>query len=411
MALTARIFGLSTLISSYQIYNVDKRIQEDNLQHLALFSEYGRMALGENIPENGSDTSTKSQVESTTTTSTSSTNTNTTSNTTTTTSLNEVDNKNKEEEKNEIKTTTIPTPTLTTVQSQISNTTLPSKTPAPMIRQRSAKMKIAGQKPFQRIEFLVRDWQNFEKDWEELIEEHGSEDKVFQILHNEMIEYLSQVIKARAASDLQSTRDQISKCFDKVTCFLLPHPGQTVTKRNYNGDLGKIDDSFKSLLNRYVRNIFDVIIEPKMINNRYLTASELLTFVHAYASIFQDEESRFPKAMTMLEATSEANNRNAYDLAIAEYRTTMDRVAGPEAPFTKESQLNIIHLDTLDKALNLFDNIAEMGAETAIEKVRTQLLTDIEKERVRYFDANSNRNPFKNVEFYAIPFVIAATSW
>ena len=29
----------------FQIYNVDKRIQEDNLQHLALFSEYGRMAL------------------------------------------------------------------------------------------------------------------------------------------------------------------------------------------------------------------------------------------------------------------------------------------------------------------------------------------------------------------------------
>ena len=28
-----------------KIYNVDKRIQEDNLQHLALFSEYGRMAL------------------------------------------------------------------------------------------------------------------------------------------------------------------------------------------------------------------------------------------------------------------------------------------------------------------------------------------------------------------------------
>ncbi len=25
--------------------NVDKKIQEDNLQHLALFAEYGRMAL------------------------------------------------------------------------------------------------------------------------------------------------------------------------------------------------------------------------------------------------------------------------------------------------------------------------------------------------------------------------------
>lgn len=45
MTLTAQIFGLSTLVASFQIYNVDKRIQEDNLQHLALFSEYGRMSL------------------------------------------------------------------------------------------------------------------------------------------------------------------------------------------------------------------------------------------------------------------------------------------------------------------------------------------------------------------------------
>lgn len=40
----ACIFGLSTLISSHQIYNVQNRIQEDNLQHLALFTEYGRIA-------------------------------------------------------------------------------------------------------------------------------------------------------------------------------------------------------------------------------------------------------------------------------------------------------------------------------------------------------------------------------
>lgn len=43
--LTVSIFGLSTLLSSHEIYNIDKRIQEDNLQHLALFSEYGRVAM------------------------------------------------------------------------------------------------------------------------------------------------------------------------------------------------------------------------------------------------------------------------------------------------------------------------------------------------------------------------------
>ena len=45
--LTASIFGLSALISSYQIYNVVRQIQEDNLQHLALFAEYGRVAFRE----------------------------------------------------------------------------------------------------------------------------------------------------------------------------------------------------------------------------------------------------------------------------------------------------------------------------------------------------------------------------
>ena len=37
--LTTSIFGMSTLLSSYQIYNVEKRLQEDHLQNLALFSE------------------------------------------------------------------------------------------------------------------------------------------------------------------------------------------------------------------------------------------------------------------------------------------------------------------------------------------------------------------------------------
>ena len=49
MTLTAQIFGLSTMMASYQIYNVQNRIQEDNLQHLALFSEYGRLAHASSV--------------------------------------------------------------------------------------------------------------------------------------------------------------------------------------------------------------------------------------------------------------------------------------------------------------------------------------------------------------------------
>ena len=42
---------------------------------------------------------------------------------------------------------------------------------------------------------------------------------------------------------------------------------------------------------------------------------------------------------------------------------------------------------------------------------RTELLDDIEKERKRYFDSNAYRNPFRNVEFFALPLIIATLSW
>eukprot|EP00428_Durinskia_dybowskii_P063906 CAMPEP_0170381498 /NCGR_PEP_ID=MMETSP0117_2-20130122/14444_1 /TAXON_ID=400756 /ORGANISM="Durinskia baltica, Strain CSIRO CS-38" /LENGTH=654 /DNA_ID=CAMNT_0010637079 /DNA_START=66 /DNA_END=2030 /DNA_ORIENTATION=- len=375
MTLTAQIFGLSTLVSSFQIYNVDKRIQEDNLQHLALFSEYGRMALSskdstpppqpqdpmENLPAPPSDASVDAAPVM----------------------------------------PPLP-PTAAEAALGASETTEAAKK-GEKSKKEEEKEEV---KPFQRLQFLVRDWQNFDGDYEE-----GQDISAFKALHDEMQKYLSDVLKTRGLGDLQSTREQITRCFEKLDCYMLPHPGFSVTKKNYDGSISKIDPFFRALVNQYVRILFDTELEAKVINGRKLSGRELQTYFEVYVKMFQAGQKSFPKAMTMLDATAEANNRNAYDLALSYYKTKMEVAAGADKPYIKEVDLQKVHDALYIAAFEQFDEIATMGAKNVIIKMRDQLKEAIEGERERYFSTNALRNPFRDVELYILPMGVAVVSW
>lgn len=184
-----------------------------------------------------------------------------------------------------------------------------------------------------------------------------------------------------------------------------------MTRKNFDGAIHKIDPSFRALINQYVRIIFDGELESKEINARAITGPELKTYFEVYVKMFQAGEKSFPKAMTMLDATAEANNRNAYDLALAQYKTGMDAVAGKDKPFVKEVELREINGRLMEESLNTFDDIATMGADTAIEKVRDSLVEALEAEKTRYFTTNALRNPFKDLEFYLLPVMVAVVAW
>jgi len=79
------------------------------------------------------------------------------------------------------------------------------------------------QKPFQKLQFLVRDWQNFDVEIEELdqIDKNSPNRTVYDGLRVEMLDYLSEVLRSRGLSDLQSTREQITRCFDSVDCYMV----------------------------------------------------------------------------------------------------------------------------------------------------------------------------------------------
>jgi len=327
MGLTAAIFGLSTLLSSYQIYNVDKRIQEDNLQQLALFSEYGKMALQSNVNDDNDDGDDDDNFDS--------------------------------------------------IEDELGLVEKP--------------------KPFQRIEFLVRDWQNFD-----------DEDDI-DACEAEMKAYLDNVLAERAAADLKDTRLQITSCFDEVSCFLMTHPGSKVTKKTYTGDIKDVDPTFKALMDRYCNRVFENLV-AKSIHRRELTAAELGAYIQNYAKMFESG-AQFPEAATMLEATANANNSNATNLAMRKYKEEMDNLAGARCvDYLNPEELEQSHRNLFEDCVGMFESIACFGNIATIQDAKNEMIRSMEENFEMYTKLNDSRNPLSGFETYILPLCIGVGS-
>lgn len=190
----ATVFALSTMLSSVQCYNLSQNIQEDDLQHLQLFTEYGRLALAE-----------------------------------------------------------------------------------------------SGKKPFQRLQFLVRDW-SFPYE-----AEYGA-------LGGHRILQRRLEINDRQHPELQSLRKHITSCFSEIACFLMPHPGLVVANNpTFDGRLSDITPEFKNSL----KSLIPMLLAPenlilKEINGQKVRARDLIQYFKSYMAIYKGNELPEPKSMLVV---------------------------------------------------------------------------------------------------------------
>mmetsp|Transcript_10855 Transcript_10855/g.14132 ORF Transcript_10855/g.14132 Transcript_10855/m.14132 type:complete len:548 (-) Transcript_10855:96-1739(-) len=318
--LTASIFGLGTLLSSYTVYNLVFQIQEDHLQHLALFSEYGRVATNE---------------------------------------------ANKHESEEEEQT---------------------------------------HMHPFQKLEFLVRDFRNLDL-------EDDPEDNDLDDLHKQMDTYLQDVLSQKFQKDLKEVRDQIELCYEDVSCFCLPYPGEDVAeKKGYDGSINKVRKHFLYLLGDYVRRVFGERLAVKQIQGQKVTAMQLFEFVKVYCALFK-ESKIFPEAMTLFRATQEANIAGAIARASAFYKKEMDKVAGPGAQYMKEDRLWGYHNAAVETAIKEFHNATKLGTKEANSEAEKRLRTQLEEKYKDYKESNRLRDPMAFVAPYIVPLMIAFAAW
>jgi len=248
------IFSLSMMLSSVQCYNLMQNIQEDDLQHLELFTEYGRLAL---------------------------------------------------EQTNE--------------------------------------------KPFQNLLFIVRDWPfAFETEYgwpgQQVVDEvlAGNDDQT---------------------PEMRQLRQRIQSSFEKITAFLMPHPGMTVARGNtFNGDIQQIDPEFI----KYVKELMPALFAPenlivKKINGEKVRARDLLQYLQTYTNIFNGDALPEPKSVLM--ATAEASNTILLNDCVNFYGDSMQRSVDNVDPFFKEHELMETHQRLKSETMAKFMEKPKLGGD------------------------------------------------
>lgn len=299
----ATVFALSTMTSSVQVYNLSQNIQEDDLQHLQLFTEYGRLALED-----------------------------------------------------------------------------------------------SGDTPFQRLQFLVRDWSfPYEADYGE----KGGQvilDRRLRLSDNQHVE-------------LKSIRKHIRSCFSNISCFLMPHPGLKVaTNPKFDGRLSDIEPDFKEQL----KILVPLLLAPenlvlKKISGQYVKSKELVQYFKSYINVYKGDD--LPEPKSMLEATAEANNLSAVAGAKEMYTVLMEVVCGGSKPFLNSAHLEAEHLRIKDKSMDFFNNKKKMGGLEFSEKYKSQLSSDIEDAYNAFKAHNESKNIFKAARTPAVFLVIALVAY
>ncbi len=106
-------------------------------------------------------------------------------------------------------------------------------------------------KPIQRIVFLIRDWP------------YPKENAYGAQGDRDYLESYLKVTKEKEGTELGDRRRHVDECFDRVDCYLMPHPGKKVANDDGNFH-GRLSGTY--LINKLFQMIFMVnvlLIEMK----------------------------------------------------------------------------------------------------------------------------------------------------
>mmetsp|Transcript_80005 Transcript_80005/g.232288 ORF Transcript_80005/g.232288 Transcript_80005/m.232288 type:complete len:592 (+) Transcript_80005:106-1881(+) len=261
---SATIFGLTALISSKQIYNINMQIQEDKVENLAYFMTFAQAALRKAM-------------------------------------------------------------------------------------QGCSKQPGDIEKPFQSLDFLVRDWANFEDDW------------TMEQCKEQMNKHLDKHVNPDKVVE-NGTAESLQRMFDRIGCHCLPHPGLKIQKAAWSGTVTDIDRDFIRFIDDYVREVFTVGLTPKKILGSDLSTETFPLVLRTFVQAFHDAA---PAAMSFTQAMTSATVLLAKEKALKSYTMKMDEQTAKAKRGMEPAKMEELHRELSKDVEEEFKNVTILGDDKA----------------------------------------------
>jgi len=165
------------------------------------------------------------------------------------------------------------------------------------------------ERPFQQLEFLIRDWQNYKGS--------ATMEECRIMATNHMNKFMNVNSKSIGA-----TAETLQNMFRGIDVNCLPHPGLFI-QREDNWSLRQLESDFVRHLDHYVTGVFKGKLEPVKILGNELTPLTFCMVVQQFVHGFQDAA---PEATTFCEAMRVSTVLLVKESIMADYEKKMKDV-------------------------------------------------------------------------------------
>jgi len=292
---SATIFGLTAVLSSKQIYNINMQIQEDKVENLAYFMRFAQAAL--------------------------------------------------------------------------------NKAAAEMERGGKSLDKEQLNRPFQSLDFLVRDWRHFRDDW--TVEE----------CKEQMVQHFNRHVSPEKLVE-NSTAEALHAMFQRLQCFCLPHPGLTIEKETWTGKVADINKDFIRFVDLYVRDVFTTGLSTKKILGSELSTISFPMVLKDFVSAFHDAA---PAAMSFTQAMENATVLLAKEKAMKSFTKVMDEEVQQHPRGMKPEEFESLSKRISRQVEDDFKSVTIFGSDDTRKATWQEICGHLDDLQKRYSEENSRR--------------------